>query len=117
MLIRTRSLGLTVLSTTGDLIVQHDLVLRFCDVRALHRPAAVGLGDGLVLDPGFLVAHQHGVLLMLGDDILAQPGTAALGFSVPTPSYSPEHVIASSPEPARPVSIVWAVGAGGETIP
>src|SRR5690606_11695226 len=58
--------------------VEGDLVLGLADLRAGERVAAVLVGDGLPFHAHLFVAHGHGLLDLLGDHVLAQPGPAAL---------------------------------------
>jgi len=64
----------------GPLLGQDDLVLLFADVGTVERLVAVRVGDRLPLHPHLLTTDRHGDVLLLGDDVLAQPGLASLNL-------------------------------------
>jgi hypothetical protein len=53
-------------------------VFRLGDVGPAGGGVEVGVGDRFALDPGLLALHRHRDLLLLGGDVLAQPGPAPL---------------------------------------
>jgi hypothetical protein len=53
-------------------------MLRLGDLRARHRRVDVGVRDRLALDPHLLALHRHGLLHLLGHDVLAQARAATL---------------------------------------
>src|SRR5215212_9853515 len=62
------------------LLAQGDLVLLLGDGRAAGGGVEVGVGDRLALDPDLLALHRHRDGLLLGGDVLAQPGPAAFAL-------------------------------------
>ena len=53
-----------------------DLVILVGDRRAVRGVIDVGIGDRLALDADLFALHRDGDRLLLGDDVLAQPGAA-----------------------------------------
>jgi len=70
--------GLGPLLHDGAFLVQDHLVFGFGDVRAGQRLVPVRVGDRLAFDTDLFAPHRHGLLLLFGDDVLAQPDPARL---------------------------------------
>src|SRR3954453_19604894 len=62
----------------GDLLVESDLVLLVGDRGAVGRAAGVRLGDRLALDADLLALYRHGLLDLVGHDVLLEPHATAL---------------------------------------
>src|SRR5829696_6741039 len=64
----------------GLLGVQRDLVLFLGEVAAGHGGVAVRIGDRLALQADLFAPDGHGLLDLVGDDVLAQPDASGLAF-------------------------------------
>src|SRR5829696_5748913 len=75
-------LGDGLLFDDGLFLVEDDLVLFLGDGGAVHGVAGVGVGDRLALDADLFAAHGDGLLDLVLDDVLAQPGPAGLALGL-----------------------------------